>query len=83
MCALAHHENAIADAHHLRQIGGDDADRQTLFGKIVEDRVDLALGADIDAARRLVDQQHAQFGSASQRARMVFCWLPPDKLTMS
>ena len=42
-------------------LGADDDDRQAFLARQLEDQVvDLALGADIDAARRLVEQQHAR-----------------------
>ena len=41
--------------------------------------VDLALGADIDAARRLIEQQHARL-VASHLPMTTFCWLPPDSV---
>ena len=77
----AHDDDAVADADDLRQVGRDDEDRDAAVGEIVDDRIDLRLGADIDAARRLVEdqrpsaavckqarQQHLLLVAAGQRA---------------
>ena len=48
------------------------------LGEFVDDRVDLRLGADIDAPGRLVEDQHLRRLSRS-RDNSTFCWLPPDK----
>ena len=37
------------------------ADAFTLAGQIVDDVVDFIFGADIDAARRLVQEKHIRF----------------------
>ena len=44
-------------AQHLGQLGRDHDDRLALVGERVQQLVDLALGADVDAARRLVEEQ--------------------------
>ena len=41
--------------------------------------VDLGLRADVHAARRLVEHQHAR-AVASHFARTTFCWLPPESV---
>jgi hypothetical protein len=40
-------------------------------------RVNLRLGADIDAARRLIHDQDARRLVASHLPSTTFCWLPP------
>ena len=40
--------------------------------------VDELDGADVDAARRLADQQHLRRGASISRASTSFCWLPPE-----
>ena len=47
--------------------------------QLVDDAVDLRLGADVDAAGRLVEDQHARL-DLEQRDSSTFCWLPPDRL---
>ena len=54
--------DAVADAEQLGQLGGDDQHRLPLVGEPVDDRVDLVLGADVDAAGRLVEDQHVRVG---------------------
>ncbi len=44
--------------------------------------MDLDLGADVDAAGRLVEDEHARL-RASHLARTTFCWLPPDSAPTS
>ena len=39
--------------------------------------MDLGLGADVDAVRRLFDRDD-RAPDASQRAINTFCWLPPE-----
>ena len=55
--ALPHDQHAVAHREHLGQVGGDHHDRHALPREIAEQRVDLGLCADVDAARRLVDDQ--------------------------
>ena len=50
--------DAVADAEQLGQVGGDDDDALALRRQLPEQRVDFVLGADVDAARRLVEDQH-------------------------
>ena len=50
---------------------------EALLGELVDEGLHLGLGADVDAAGRLVEQQHLRV-QASQRASSTFCWLPPD-----
>ena len=63
----------------LRQLAGDHQHRPRPSGELVDDPVDFRLGADIDAAGRLVQDQHLGLVS-SQRDSSTFCWLPPDRL---
>ena len=47
-------------------------------GQPPERRQDLGLGSDVDATRRLVDQE--QPGRAAHLPSSTFCWLPPERL---
>ena len=40
--------------------------------------VEVALGADVDAAGRLVGEAAREGSASSARANMSFCWFPPD-----
>ena len=51
-------------------------------GHVLDQPVDLALGADVDAARRLAEHDHRRATSANQRPRTTFCWLPPERWTI-
>ena len=66
--ALAHDEDARADADQLLELGRDRRARRARALREVGDQpVDLGLGRDVDAARGLVEQQHAAL--AQQPAR--------------
>ena len=54
--------DAIADAQQLDELGRDDDDRLPLGRQAMDDRVDLVLGADVDAAGRLVEDEHVRSG---------------------
>ena len=60
--AAVHHQHAVAHAQNLRQLAGDHQDRETLLGQTPHQGMDLGFGADVDAARRLVHDEHARFG---------------------
>ncbi len=55
--ALAHHHDPVADADHLGQLRRDHDDRGAARREVPQQRVDLALCPDVDATRRLVDEQ--------------------------
>ena len=55
--ALAHDGDPVAHAQDLRQLGRDHDDRLALGREVVQQLVDLVLRADVDAARRLVEDQ--------------------------
>ena len=67
--ALVQHQYAVADADQLRQFRRDRDDAHALVGEVAQDRVDLRLGADVDAARRLVDEEHARVDGKQLRQR--------------
>ena len=52
-----HHGDPVADPEQLGEIRADDQDRLALRGQLAEQAIDLGLGADVDAAGRLVEQQ--------------------------
>ena len=60
--ALVHNDDAIAHGQYLRQIRRDHHDRHALARELAEQRMDFRLGADIDAARRLVDDEKLRPG---------------------
>ncbi len=77
--ALAHDQDAIAHRQHLGQVGRDQDHRHARSGEVVDESVDVGLGADIDAARRFVEYE--DLGSVlSHLAIITFCWLPPERL---
>ena len=60
MRALMHHGDAVADADDLFHVAGDHQDGDARSASVAHQRVDLALGADIDAARRLIEDDDAR-----------------------
>ena len=60
--ALVHDEHAVGHAEHLGQLARDHQHRDAAPGELGEQPVDLGLRADVDAARRLVDDQHLRLG---------------------
>ncbi len=52
----------FAHPEQLGHLRGDDQNALPLGGEVVDDRIDLVLGADIDAAGRLVEDQHVRVG---------------------
>ena len=56
---LMQDHNAVADPDQFGQFGRNGHDRDPFIGQAAQDGVDLGLGADIDAAGRLIDEQHA------------------------
>ena len=78
MRAVAEDVDAVAEAHlvHLGRIPDEGAARRRPRPGCM--RVDLLLGADIDAAHRVVHQHDRRAAADSARANSTFCWLPPD-----
>ncbi len=68
--ARAHHRDAMAQADQLDQFGGNDDHRAPLRGETMNQEIDVAFRADVDAARRLVEHDHARAPAAETwRAR--------------
>ena len=53
--ALPAHQDAVGELQDLRQVGRDHHHREAVVGEPVDELVDLGDGADVDAARRLVE----------------------------
>ena len=79
MRAGAHHDDAVADADQLHQLGLEmTTTALALARQLLDQEIDVALGADVDAARRLVEHHHFRGPGCSTLASASFCWLPPD-----
>src|SRR5262245_5040790 len=50
---LLHHRHAVGDADHLLHVARNHQHRDPAIGEVAHQLVDLALGADVDTARRL------------------------------
>ena len=55
---LAHDDHAVGQAEQLRHIGGDHDDGLSFLCQLRHELVNFALRTDVDAARRLVEDQH-------------------------
>jgi hypothetical protein len=58
--AAAHHADAMGEAEQLGQLGRNQEDGEAVGGERANQPVDLGLGADVDALRRLVEDQEAR-----------------------
>ena len=63
--AVVQHEHAVAAADQLVIVGGVEEDRRAGVGEAAQQLVDLLLGADVDAARRIVEQDDARAGASA------------------
>src|SRR5262249_9824450 len=55
--AVAQHEHAVRALDDLFELRGDHQHAEALVGEFLDQHLDLGLGADIDAARRLVEDE--------------------------
>ncbi len=60
--AVIHDGDTVAAADQLVIVGRIEQDRRALVGELAQQPVELLLGADIDAARRIVEQDDARLG---------------------
>src|SRR6266511_2092664 len=65
--AGTHNGDAVADAEQLRVVGTDQHDADSARRPFVDYVVHLALRADVDSLRRLVENQDARFGEEPTR----------------
>ena len=61
--SLAHHQHAIGQQEQFGHFRADHDDAKPLLGELKDQPIDFLLGADVDAAGRLVQEQDAWFGS--------------------
>ena len=62
-------DGAVADELHLLQLGCVEQDRRALRRELAQQPVDLALGADVDAARRIEAEDRPRAGGDPARDR--------------
>ena len=58
--ALAHDQHPVGQAEHLGHLAGHQQHADAAVGQPADQRVDLAARTDVDAAGRLVEQQHVE-----------------------
>ena len=64
-----HYRDPVAHAEDFRQLRRDHQDRQAPLGQLAPSAVDLGLGADVHALRRLVEDEHGRLGRQPARQR--------------
>src|SRR5919106_1827501 len=62
LLALAHDQHAVAHGQHLGQIRGDEHDGHARASELIDDPVDVGLGAHVDPPGRLVEDQYGRPG---------------------
>src|SRR3954453_9121381 len=62
LAAVAHDHEAVAEPEDLLELGGDEDHRHPLGGELGDLGLDLRLRADVDAPRRLVEDQDLGVG---------------------
>ena len=62
-------DGAIADAMDLVELRGEEQDRRAGLGELADEAVDLLLGADVDPARRVVEEEGAHAAVEPPRDR--------------
>ena len=78
---LAKDEHAIHELDVLVDLAGEHDDGHAGADQVGEERVEIALGTQIDPAGGVVEQQHARVGR-QHREMMTFCWLPPERVSI-
>src|SRR3954454_3346880 len=59
---LAEDDHAIHQLDVLVDLGGEHHDRHAVGGEVQQQAVEVALGVDVDASRRVVEEQHLRLG---------------------
>ena len=67
LAPVAQHRDPVADRDQFVELGRRHQQRQALLAQLADQRHDLRVRADVDAARRLVENEDARVGD--QRAR--------------
>src|SRR3954452_9919569 len=65
--ALAEDEDTVHQLDVLVDLGREHHDRDALAGEVEQQVIEVALGPDVDAARRVVEQQHLGVGGQPAR----------------
>ena len=65
--AIAQDDDPVGALDDLLQLRGDEHDRQPRLGEIADQALDLGLRADVDAAGRIVEQQHPRLEAQDAR----------------
>ena len=82
MGAVAQHDHPVRIGDDLVELGGDHEQRKTVIAQFADQADDLGMGADIDAARRLVEHQQSRRGREPARQQhflLVAAGEQPDR----
>ena len=82
MGAVAQHDHPVRIGHDLVELGGNHQQRQAVVAQFADQADDLGMGADVDAAGRLVQHQEARRGgepAGEQHLLLVAAGQQPDR----
>ena len=70
---LPHHDDPVRHAEHFRQFRRNHHDRAAAFGQLIDHVIDFVLRADVDAARRFVEDHDLQIrlGEPARQNRLL------------
>ena len=77
--AFAEYEDAVGDGEQFGKLAGGHDDRHALGRETSDQRVNLRLRADVDAARGFVEQQDFRVGQEPAREDALLL-IPPERL---
>ena len=67
MGAIAQHDYPVRIGHDLVELGRNHQQRQAVVAQFADQADDLGVGADVDAAGRLVENEEARLGGEPAR----------------
>ena len=79
---LRHDQDAVAKIRQFLRVGGDDEDRHALARQPANELMDFRAGADIDAARRFVENEHFRLRlqpASDDDLLLIAAAEPPDR----
>lgn len=78
LSAIAQDNDPIGVTHQLLQFRRDNQQRQAIGAEGFNQANNFRMGADVDAAGRLIEDQELRFGQQPAESS-TFCWLPPER----
>ena len=81
--AVTQNDDSMAVLHHFGQFGGDDQQRQTFAAQSLDDVDDFGMCADINSARRLIEDQKFRLRSQPTRQNRPFADCRPKAVRLA